>query len=54
MTLVAFVGLASSKGQVIDDILKFKEPEKIEMITQDILGKNDYQVTVNCDIHLRK
>ena len=53
-TLVAFVGLASLKGQVLDDLFKFKESEKIEMTTQVTLGKKDYQVTMNCTIHLSK
>ena len=52
MTLVTFVGLASLKGQVPDDLLKFKESEKIEMTTQGTLGKKDYQVIVNYNVHL--
>ena len=39
MTLVTFIGLASLKGQVLDDIFKFHESEKIEMTTQVTLGK---------------
>jgi hypothetical protein len=39
VTLVAFVGLASLKGQVLDDLFKFKESEKIEMTTQVTLQK---------------
>ena len=54
VTLVAFAGLASLKGQVLDDIFKFKELGKIEMTTQVTIGKREYQVTVNCNIHLSK
>jgi len=39
VTLVAFDGLARLKGQVLGDLLKFKESEKIEMTTQVTLDK---------------
>ena len=52
MTLVSFDGLAGLKGQVLDDIFKFKESEKIEKTTRVTLGKKEYQVTLNYNIHL--
>jgi len=54
VTLVTFKGLGSLKGQFLDDIFKFKESEKIEMTIQVALGKKEYQVTMNCNIHLSK
>ena len=42
VTLVALDGLASLKGQVLNDIFKFKESEKIGMTTQLTLGKKEY------------
>lgn len=33
VTLVAFIGLVSLKGQVLDDLFKFKDSYKIEMTT---------------------
>ena len=40
------------KGQVLDDLFKFKESVKIKNDSSGSLGRRVYQVPVNCHIHL--